>query len=185
MNKAKLREWNKILVSGAIKVHSGSDAARVVSECGGKKVLQSRLVVTYPDDEEQVRQGILKARWCVRGYLDPDLMNLKTASPTLSQEGLSIALQLLASNKWGMKIGDVEGAFFKGDQLQRESGRVLVGLPNTGVPGVSEDSIVELIKPVYGLADAPRACFDTLTAALTGLNCTQSEVDACVFDLLP
>ena len=111
-----------------------------------------------------MRQGVLKARWCVRGYLDPDLMDLETASPTLSQEGFAITLQLLASQQWGLKIGDVEGAFLRGDELRREKGRVLVRLPATGVPGLERDTVVELLKPVYGLADAPEAWFDSLTS---------------------
>ena len=50
-------------------------------------------VVTYPDDEEQMKQGVLKARWCVRGYLDPDLMDLQMAYPMLSQEGFAATSQ--------------------------------------------------------------------------------------------
>ena len=169
--RAKIKEWDKIVKSSAIKVYSGKAAEQIIAECGEGRVLQSRFVVTYPDDEEQVQQGILKARWCVRGCLDPDLLDLRTASPTLSQEGFAITLQMLASNRWGTKIGDVEGAFLKGDQLQRESGRVLVRLPGTGVPGVPDGSIVELLKPVYGPADAPKAWFDTLTTTLRHLGC--------------
>ena len=177
--RAKVKEWDKIVKSSAIKVHSGKAAEQIIAECGEGRMLQSRFVVTYPDDEEQVQQGIVKARWCVRGY--PDLLDLRTASPTLSQEGFAITLQMLASNRWGMKIGDVEGAFLKGDPLQRENGRVLVRLPGTVVPGVPDGSIVELLKPVYGLADAPKAWFDTLTTTLRHLGCVQSALDACVF----
>ena len=69
------------------------------------------------------------------------------------------------------KFGDVEGAFLKGDTLEREKGRVLVKLPSAGIPDLSDDCIIELIKPVYGLADAPKKWFDTLTNALVNFGC--------------
>ncbi|CAE7666546.1 GIP [Symbiodinium sp. CCMP2456] len=50
--KAKVKEWAKLVDSGAIKVHTGNAAKRIKD---------------------------LKARWCVRGYLDPDLLQLDTA----------------------------------------------------------------------------------------------------------
>ena len=37
-------------------------------------------------------------------------MELSTASSTLSQEGFATALQMLTSQKWRLKIGDIEGA---------------------------------------------------------------------------
>ena len=58
---------------------------------------------------------------------------------------------------------------------------MLVRLPSTGVPGLDQGAVVELLKPVYGLADAPKAWYDTLCAALCELGCKQSELDPCVF----
>ena len=179
LKKAKLKEWDKIVKSGAIRIHVGDEARKMIQSCGSERLLQSRFVVRYCDDEEQLRQGVLKARWCIRGYLDPDLMELSTASPTLSEEGFAIALQMLARQKWGLKIGDIKGAFLKRDALQRERGRVLVRLPSTGVPGLDQSAVVELIKPVYGLADAPEAWYDTLCAALYLVGNNRSWIRVC------
>ena len=104
------------------------------------------------------------------GIKDPDLLDLCTASPTLSQEGLAVTLQLISSMKLQMKLEDVEGAFLKGDSLEREKGRVLVKLPSTGIPDLSDDCII----------DAPKKWFDTLTKALVNFGCQVSELDPCV-----
>ena len=95
----------KIENSNAVKVHTGEKAKALIAECGRDRLLESRFVITNPDDE----QGILKARWCLKGFKDPDLMELVTASPTLSQESLAVTLQVIASKGWRMRIGDVEG----------------------------------------------------------------------------
>lgn len=91
----------------------------------------------------------------MKGYLDPDALELQTASPTLSNEGFSVATQLIASYQWKLVIADVEGAFLRGDHIERQKGKILVQLPPGKVPGYDE-TICELIKPVYGLVDAPR-----------------------------
>lgn len=46
---------------------------------------------------------------------------------------------------------------------------------------MSKDDVIELIKPVYGLADAPRLWWKSLTQTLTNLGMTQSRLDGCVF----
>ena len=80
-----------------------------------------------------------------------------------------------------MTIGDIEAAFLRGDEMKREKGRVLVKLPKDGIPGVPDGSIIELHKPVYGLADAPKLWWQSLTKALKDMNMEQSKLDGCLF----
>lgn len=131
----------------------------------------------YPS--HATREGVLKARWCIKRYLDPDILDVQTASPTLSNEGFSVALQLLASHKWKMTIADIEGAFLRGDTINRKNGRILVRLPKDGVPDIEQSAVCELIKPVYGLVDAPKLWWDSLTKSLRELNMVQSQLDSC------
>lgn len=49
---------------------------------------------------------VLKARWCIKGSLDPEVMDVQTASPTLSNDGFSIALHLAAHRKLSVEDGD-------------------------------------------------------------------------------
>ena len=52
-------------------------------------------------------------------------------------------------------------------------------LPSTGMPHCSDDCSMELVKPVYGLADAPTKWFDILSKALAGLVKSSSWMFAC------
>ena len=159
-------------------VHHGRDASQIVAEVGTDRVLQSRFV--YASDDG-TNEGVLKARWCIKGYLDPDMLDVKTASPTLSDEGFAVTLQILASHRWDLVIADIEGAFLRGDTIQREKGKILVSLPRDGVPGLASTPICELIKPVYGLVDAPKLWWDSLTKTLRQLGMIQSGLDSCIF----
>ena len=146
LEKARIKEWQKMITSGSIKVHRGEEAIQRKQEVGTNRILESRFVYTSDDGTPC---GTLKARWCIRGYLDPDLMNLETASPTLSSEGLAISLQLIASKGWRMSIADIEAAFLRGDVLDRKQGVVLVRVPQDGIPGLDKGDIIELVRPVY------------------------------------
>ena len=95
---------------------------------------------------------MIKARWCIKGYLDPYLLSLETEIPTLSSEGCAIALQCISSKQWLVQICDVEELF-----LSRQTGRVFVEQPPNGIPGVEPGVLIEALKTVYGLADAPLA----------------------------
>jgi hypothetical protein len=178
LDLARAKEWKKMITSKAVIVHEGDEAQKIMHEVGIDRLLESRFVYTSEDGSLETA---LKARWCIRGYLDPDLLDLETASPTLSNEGFSIALQLLSSCGWRMTIGDIEAAFLRGDEMKREKGRVLVKLPKDGIPGVPDGSIIELHKPVYGLADAPKLWWQSLTKALKDMNMEQSKLDGCLF----
>ena len=175
--QAKATEWKKMLDTCSVKVHVGKAAEALVDQVGEERLLASRFVVTRSDDEEKLKKGLVKARWCIRGYLDPDILELETAAPTLSPEGLAVTLQVLAE----LCIGDVEAAFLRGDNIQRSKGTVLVKVPPGGIPGLPEGAIFELLKPVYGLADAPRAWHESFTRALSDIGCHASQLDRCVY----
>ena len=166
--------------SEAVRVHVGVEAERLIAQVGRDRLLESRFVVTRPDGPARRAKGEFKARWCIRGYLDPDLLELETPAPTLSAEGLAIAVQLLASKHWVLNIGDVEAAFLRGKAIKPDKGRVLVHVPDTSIPNVAPGSVIEL----YGLADAPVAWFRSFSKTLQQqLGCKQSQLDPCVFHM--
>eukprot|EP00435_Cladocopium_sp_Y103_P075952 s11_g70.t1 len=178
LERARVKEWNKMVESGAVVVHNGENAKKILDQIGQDRTLESRFVYTSEDGSPNTK---LKARWCIRGYLDPDVCKVETASPTLSSEGLAITLQVLSSYGWRLRIADVETAFLRGENLQRPTGRILAKPPKDGIPGVNEGELVELIKPVYGLVDAPRLWWESLSKTLVGLGMKASELDGCMF----
>ena len=54
-------------------------------------------------------------------------------------------------------------------------------MPDEGVPGIPKGSVIELVKCVYGLMDAPRKWWESLTATMRSLGMKQSELDPCLF----
>lgn len=157
LDVSKLKDWDKLLKTEAIRVHV-SDAAKELREvCPSERFLENRFVKTRRDDPNTPGKKELKCRWCIKGYLDPDLMELERQSPTLSMEGLSICLQIISSKKWRLIIADVEGAFLQGEPLRRKAGKLFAKIPKEGVPGQDPNNVVEVLKCVYGLSDAPRA----------------------------
>ena len=83
------------------------------------RIVPCRFVVTHPSPDE------FMARWCLRGYLDPDVMELvgsgSTQSRTVSQLGGMLCCQrLIVSNGWNLQLGDIRGTFLEADALDRK-----------------------------------------------------------------
>ena len=86
---AKDTEWKKLEEKGAVCILSGDSAEKAKTQFANR-FIPSRFVVTRPNPEE------FKARWCLRRYLDPEVMELvksgSTQSPTVSQVGTNAVL---------------------------------------------------------------------------------------------
>ena len=123
---AKDTEWKKLEEKGAVRILARASAEKAKAQFGAR-FIPSRFVVTRPGKED------FKARWCLRGYLDPDVMELAgsgaTQSPTLSQLGRMLSCQRIVSNGWDLQLGDVRGAFLEADALDREKRSLYSGLP--------------------------------------------------------
>ena len=182
LKAARRKEWNKMISSGAVRVLSVEESNHIrQNPRTRKRLLKSRFVYTKTDDEPLNEETDLKARWCVRGYLDPDLLSLDTEAPTLSADGCAVALHNIASFRWKLQICDVEGAFLRGDNMQRATGRVFIGPPPDDIEGLQSGCLIEAIKAVYGLADAPLAWYQSFRRTLLELGLRQSKFDGCVF----
>ena len=75
----------------------------------------------------------------------------------LSAGGAAITLQLFALHQRSLQICDVEGIFLRGDELKRDIGRIFVAQPLEGIDDLDPEQLLEAVKAVYGLADAPLA----------------------------
>ena len=82
-----------------------------------------------------MKMGIAKSGrgGVLRGHHDPDLLQKvlagKCHSPTLSQFGRSLILQVIVSHRWVMHLGDIKGAFLEANV--RDKGIVESGLRRT------------------------------------------------------
>lgn len=179
--EGKRCEWENLLNYDAIKVYTGHEAEDMKKRIPPERFLESRFVKTRKIDPETPGGYKIKCRWCIIGYKDPDLLELDRQSPTLSMDAYIMCLQVISSKQWTLMIADVEGAFLQGEPLRRNRGKIYVKLPKEGVPGQSSQDVVEILKTVYGLADAPRAWWFSFSNTLRQLGMKQSELDPCVF----
>ena len=181
LDQGKLKEWSKLLNTQSIRIHVGKEAEKLRQEYPRERFLESRCVKTRRPNPEIPGGMELKCRWCIKGFKDPDLFSLERQSPTLSMDSLAVCLQVLVSKKWELIISDVEGAFLQGEPLKRENGKIFVKIPKDGIPGQNGDDVVEVLKCVYGLVDAPRIWWQSFSRTLVGLGMKQSELDPCTF----
>ena len=138
---AKDTEWKKLEEQGAVRILTRASAEKARAQFGDR-FIPSRFVVTRPEPEE------FKAQWCLRGYLDPDVVELAgsgaTQSPTVSQLCRTPSCQIIVSDGWDLQLGDIRGAFLEADALDRKKGSLYSSLPLRGIPGVPDGSAMHL-----------------------------------------
>lgn len=108
VEESKLVEWNTLMEKNAIKIHRGKHAAWLKTQYP-ERFMGSRFVIVRKPIEENLLMDIndsstfrIKSRWCLQGHLDPDLDQKLgeglLQSPTLSQIGRMILMQLITSH---------------------------------------------------------------------------------------
>ena len=121
VDAAKVTEWNTLVSKNAVRlVPSGQ--AEWIKKHQPNHIMGSGFVITKKAQEDVLENGFIphpdnpdhwkiKARFCLQGYLDPDLSAKAQAglvqSPTMSQMGRTILFQLRAvrfdgSCNWAM-----------------------------------------------------------------------------------
>ena len=134
------------------------------------------------EDDAPVR---FKARWCLLGHKDPDVMNAvlenKTASPTITQLGRNLAMQLIASLGADLFLGDIKGAFLESVDEKQENGPLFARLPPGGIPGVPNDAVIMIIGNVYGKNDAPAVWYQSFDQEARAAGFERSSFDKCLY----
>ena len=180
IDEAKGTEWCTMLSKG-VKVHTGEAATRIRQKYPNRFV-GSRFVVTKKVDEDGER---IKARWCLQGHLDPDVLQKVSSgtchSPTMSQLSRSLLLQMIVSNKWQLCLGDIKGAFLEAGPLKQQFRPLFASQPVGGIPGMHKDDVIEVVGNVYGLNDAPFSWYETFDREARACGFERSQFDNCVY----
>ena len=74
---------------------------------------------------------------------------------------------------------DIANAFIQGTRLSQPKGKLFVEAPRDGLPGVAPGSLIELVRPIYGLNDAPMAWNRELCDFLVSQGWVPLECDSC------
>ena len=143
------------------------------------RILKARFVLKWADDGKGGTKA--KARLVLQGYSDPDLLSgsLETSSPTLNRTSRQVLLSIGVLNQWEFLCADVATAFLQGDKQTRE---LWCKLPRDACTllNIKPNSLMRLLKPIYGQADAPRAWFQVAKRRLEEVGFTQHKLDGCL-----
>ena len=123
----------------------------------GQQAISTRWGYTYkplPDGGSKP-----KARLVARGYEDRDIHLLDTSSPTCTKANFRLALALSRTFGWVPHDIDVKTAILQGKELQR----TVYLRPPKDLYSRKRGTLRKLKKSVYGLGDAPKLWFESLT----------------------
>lgn len=181
--QSDLAEWNKVTNSGAVQVLDLDTSRRVRKELREQgqedRILPTKIARRYKPGEQPSEAPTKKSRLCVRGGLDPDILDLERFSPTLN----TVLLQVAANEGTRATVGDLKNAFCQSQPLNRPNGKLYFELPKEGVIGIHPEQIVLIIAGCYGLVDAPLHWRKSLTQDLQGLGYEMSALDPCIMKL--
>lgn len=173
------------------------EKAKVI-HCG--KPMTSRLVYTW-----KLKDGkwTVKCRYCIRGFLDPQINSLIASAATASAISHRLVCSYAVNHLMKVVSLDVSTAFLQGltfselNERGQETARHAYadtppGLMDEmyswfpelfeGVAHLLEMAVtMELKKGVYGLKDAPRLWREEVHKFLTGLGMTQSRYCECTY----
>ena len=127
----------------------------------------------------------VKSRWCLQGHLDPDLdqklLDGMLKSPTLSQIGRMLLMQVISSYQWDLQLGDIKGAFLESGPLPSKYRPLYASQPRGGIPGVPPEAVLEVAGNVYGQNDAPCAWCRTFNDEAIQSGWVRSKFDSCLY----
>ena len=193
VDDSKVVEWSTIVDKNAVKIHYGKRAAQI-REQHPDRFIGSRFVIVKKalEENQQVDDNDsstfrVKSRWCLQGHLDPDLdkkvQEGLLQSPTLSQMGRMLVMQLIASHQWELQLGDIKGAFLEAGPLPSRFRPLFARQPAGGIPGVPSDAVLEVTGNVYGQNDAPLAWHKTFDDESLKIGWERSKFDSCLYFL--
>ena len=144
------------------------------------RVMRARFVLKWTHDSSGKPRA--KARLVLQGFSDPDLLKggLDTSSPTLNRTSRQVLLSLSVCKGWARWVADVATAFLQGDPQQRV---LWAKIPRDAceIIGVPSGTLMRLIKPIYGQADAPRQWFIVAKRRLESIGYQAHPLDCCLF----
>ncbi|CAK0837902.1 unnamed protein product, partial [Prorocentrum cordatum] len=154
--------------------HQGLRAVPISRVKDAADVIRARWLFTRKSD------GKAKARLVLLGYQTKDLGQEPTASPTASRRARHVMLTVAAANRWKLIKGDVTSAFLQAHDLDKD----LFIEPDAVLRKafhVQEGEILQVVKPGYGIGEAPRHWWETVKHDFAKLRLQACELEPCLW----
>eukprot|EP00971_Amphidinium_carterae_P351778 6492277-Amphidinium_carterae.1 len=117
------------------------------------RIIQSRYHLKWKQvDEAKGVSFVPKARLILKGFQDPDILQLPSSVPSPAMPSINIALAVIAGYGWEAFQADFTQAFLQGKEVDRF---ILVEQPKYGVPNLHPQQLLRLRKEVYGSVAGP------------------------------
>ena len=159
-----------------VRIVSPDETRRLRAGIDKRRLIRLRFVYRDKNSSMRTAQTPLpvnaKARLCAQASREPSAMQglVKLDSPTVQRIGVMVFIQLVVNFKWTKYWykGDISTEFLQGKDRDVETrGRLFLEPPSRPLATVPPGALLEVIKSVYGLPDAPRAWWEELTKFLT------------------
>ena len=144
------------------------------------RILASRWILTWKEDQTQPSGKKPKARLVVKGFQDPDLDGLCTDSPTLTRDSRMLLLQTISSMQWIVQSFDITTAFLRGKSDNRELAMEAPSELKT-LLGMDQNQVCLLQGNAYGRVDAPLLFYREFRKRLEAVGFTPHPLDNCLF----
>ena len=162
----------------------GNDVVSVCQRAGipKERIMTMRWLHTRKVAED-TRETKAKARLVVKSFTGPDLTEVRSESPTLSRLSRPLILQIAASRGFRLRKGDVKTAFLSVDR--EEVKRDVYAEPHKSCARNHKhaEQVLNLETAVYGLRNAPKACWKRVVRDMTETGWVQHQLDqrTCMF----
>jgi len=176
-------------MQGEVGSYLENEAVAIASRHGvpSERVLGMRWVLTWKviqNDQGETTGCKPKARLIIKGFQDPDLLNLRKDSPTLSTQSRNVLLSVSAMQLWTVQTGDIKTAFLNGDKTEYQ--RAIYAEPPEevkGMLGMKSHEVFRILKAIYGLLHAPRCWYQKLDSVLVDQGWVKCRLEPCVWKL--
>ena len=193
------QHWSKVEIAIRKEVASFQALSTfdIISRKDAVNLMDSKFVLKWKEDST-TGERIVKARLTVRGFQDLAASSLETYASTASRWSQRFVVSICTTFSWTITVWDVSTAFLQGmsfDQLSTTTGtelRQVAFTPPRGAEKYFKEltgcghydptvMVLRMLKPVYGLKDAPRAWRLRLDAELRRLQGHPMLSDSSVY----
>eukprot|EP00439_Symbiodinium_sp_Y106_P001694 s8914_g1.t1 len=188
--RAKAKEVDSFVKNEAVRRCLSDQEVREAYET--KRIVKARWVLTWklvpPEDQEEAKKDAAtntqtvhtkdgtrkaKARIVLLGFQHPNLLDpsFKTASPVQSSLGRNLLYAMSAQHQWSLEGLDLVTAFLQTQPIAADQKLWTSGVEELrDALGVGSESIMRILRNIYGSTTAPRGLWLDLHQTLTKLG---------------
>ena len=143
----------------------------------GFKALDTKMVLKLKEPEGSNTDRRMKARLCVRGFLQEHGVNYNlTFAPVATYNSLRMFLSVMATLDYEIDTVDIKTAFL----LSNIKEEVYINIPE-GYPCSDKEKVLRLKKCLYGLKQAPMEWNAELDSHLKSIGFFPTVSDPCIY----